>query len=105
MKAPMFAAALAAAVALPMAANAVVVVNETTAAGTIQIFYPANQAFQKAYNIGARSYMDITGAACSEGRTCRIWIMAPAGMRQCVVDVTNNAATVTVKGQGLCEVR
>ena len=105
MKAPIFAAALAAAVALPMAANAVVVVNETGAAGTIQIFYPSNQAFQKAYTIGARSYMDISGAACSEARTCRIWIMAPAGMRQCVVDVTNNAATVTVKGQGVCEVK
>jgi hypothetical protein len=105
MKAPIFAAALAAAVAAPMAANAVVVVNETGAPGTIQIFYPANQAFQKAYKIGARSYMDISGAQCSEGRTCRIWIMAPAGKRQCVVDVTNNAATVTAKGTGVCEVK
>lgn len=105
MKAPMFAAALAAAVAMPMAANAVVVVNETPAPSEVWIFYPANQPFQKEYNIRARSYMDISGAGCSEARTCRIWVMAPAGMRQCVVDVTNNAATVTVKGQGVCEVK
>jgi hypothetical protein len=105
MKAPMFAAALAAAVALPMAAHAVVVVNETAAAGSVKIFYPDNQPLQNEYPIGAGSYMDISGANCSEGRTCRIWVLAPAGMRQCVVDVTNNAATVTVKGQGICEVK
>ena len=101
----MFAAALAAAVAMPVAANAVVVVNETTAPSEVWIFYPDNQPLQKEYNIRARAYMDITGAECSEGRACRIWVMAPAGMRQCVVDVTNNAATVTVKGQGVCEVK
>ena len=49
----------------------------------------------------AKSYMDIAGANCSEGRVCRIWVLAPVGMRQCVVDVANNAATVTVTAPAL----
>ncbi|MGE0714312.1 MAG: hypothetical protein AB7P02_02620 [Alphaproteobacteria bacterium] len=106
MKAPKIAAAaFAAALALPMAASAVTVVNPTGSAGEVRIFFPDNQAGQNIYPIGANSYMDISGANCGEGRVCRIWVLAPVGMRQCVVDVANNAATVTVTAPGVCEVK
>lgn len=105
MKFPMFAAAVAAALALPVAANAVVVINDTAVAGEVHIRYPDNQPLQNEYPLGAKRAMDITGAECGPGRSCRITVFAPAGQRLCVVDVTNNAATVTAKGPANCEVK
>lgn len=105
MKLPMFAAAVVAALALPVVANAVVVVNDTNVAGSVSIRFPDNQPLQNDYPLGAKRAMDISGAECGEGRSCRITVFAPEGQRLCVVDVTNNAATVTAKGPANCEVK
>jgi len=99
------AAAAAVMIAAPMTANAIVVVNETGVAGEVEIRYPNNMRRQIDIPLRARSSMDIQASGCNEAKVCHVRIYAPVGMRHCQVAITNNAATVTLKGEATCEVK